>query len=351
MDLRSTLNLVLLSASMILSCTNNDNPATIGIPHNMSEKFVEVYGHRGARSYSPENTIPSYRTALKVGVNWVDADIVMSKDKQIFIYHDLRLNPDITRNKNGQFITDRIPIYTLTSDQLLEYDVGMINPNSDYAKFFPSQVPVNGTRMPRLEEMIKYVKDKSKNIVNFQFEIKSDPSHPELSPSPELFAHHLYEILKKHDIVARVEIQAFDWRYLYALQDLDKTIKTAYLVDYSELAAMKGDDPQRAGLWTGGKLLKDYNYSFPQMVKSLGGACFEPEDAALTKSELDEAHKLGLKVAVWTWPENTHTTFNEALIKQLIDWGIDGIITDDPARLNSMLAARNYPVPKNYQIK
>jgi glycerophosphoryl diester phosphodiesterase len=68
----------------------------------------------------------------------------------------------------------------------------------------------------------------------------------------------------------------------------------------------------------------------------------------LTKETLAEAHKLGLKVVVWTWPEHSGTTFDVALVSKLIDWGVDGIITDDPGMLNSMLAARGYQLPAKY---
>ena len=46
-------------------------------------KKVEVYAHRGARSYAPENSIPGYATGLAIGTHWVDMDIVMSKDGQL----------------------------------------------------------------------------------------------------------------------------------------------------------------------------------------------------------------------------------------------------------------------------
>ncbi len=111
---------------------------------------------------------------------------------------------------------------------------------------------------------------------------------------------------------------------------------------------MLNQDPKIAGLWSGGKLLKDYNGSIPQMIKALGGSCYEPEDVELTKHDLEEAHKLGLKVVVWTWPEHSGKAFNPVVVQKLIDWGVDGIITDDPARLNSMLAARYMHVPKQY---
>jgi glycerophosphoryl diester phosphodiesterase len=38
------------------------------------------------------------------------------------------------------------------------------------------------------------------------------------------------------------------------------------------------------------------------------------------------------------------------LVDKLISWGVDGIITDDPARLNSMLAARGLPVPQGFKV-
>ena len=84
------------------------------------------------------------------------------------------------------------------------------------------------------------------------------------------------------------------------------------------------------------------------MIKDLGGACWEPEDVELTKATLDEAHSLGLKVVVWTWPEHSGTVFNTELVSTLISWGVDGIITDDPGKLISMLAARNYAIPARY---
>ena len=117
---------------------------------------------------------------------------------------------------------------------------------------------------------------------------------------------------------------------------------------YDAIGAMQNPDPKIAGLWSGGKLLKDYNNSLPQMVKALGGSIYGPEDVTLTKEQLNEAHRLGLKVVVWTWPEHSGKVFDPVVVNRLIDWGIDGIITDDPAQLNAILAAKSYPVPQNY---
>ncbi|MBF0206145.1 MAG: hypothetical protein HQK53_04585 [Oligoflexia bacterium] len=159
----------------------------------------------------------------------------------------------------------------------------------------------------------------------------------------------------KEKIVERVEIQAFDFRCLQELKKLDSRIHLGFLTEADNEIPGPSDfnhpDPQIASMWTGGALLKNYNKSIPQMIKSLAGdnpACWEPEDVELTKEALDEAHKLGLKVVVWTWPEHSGTTFDPKMIERLINWGVDGIITDDPGHLISLLAARGFQLPIHF---
>lgn len=352
-----------------MSFAATEYEVTTGKPHLAgAPKYVEVYAHRGARSFAPENTIPAYKTGLAVGTNWVDMDIGITKDGIIVVDHDIWLNPDILR-KDGKFwapskqgfysflesavggLDKNIQPYlvkNLTLAQLKNYDAGRINPESPYARYFPEQHPVDGTKMPSLQEVVDYVDGLTNRKVKFQIEIKNDPTHPSWTVSPKEFAARLDSFLRKNNLVDRAEIQSFDWQPLFELQKIDKNVKTAYLVGYDDIERMHSSDPKAAGLWSGGKLLKDYNNSLPQMIKALGGACYEPEDVALTKEDLDEAHRLGLKVVVWTWPEHSGSAFDPKLVDKLISWGVDGIITDDPAQLNSMLAARALPTPLSY---
>lgn len=342
--------------------------ATVGQPHNAkATPYVEVYAHRGARSFAPENTLPGYKTGLKIGLDWVDMDICVTKDNVVLVYHDIWLNPDIVSNKGvfwakskedfihaipaNQFdkVIQSYLVHNLTLQQLKKFEVGILNPHSSYAKYFPEQISVPGTSMPTLQEVIDYVNRVTHNHAYFQIEFKTDPEHPTWTVPPKQFAMDLYQVLKKNHLENRVEVQSFDWRTLFELQKLDKKIKTAYLVTEEDKSRMLNPDPKHAGLWSGGKLLKDYNNSLPQMVKALGGACYEPEDVLLTKKDLDEAHKLGLKVVVWRWPEHTGSAFDFKLTADHIKWGVDGIITDDPGQLISMLAARNQRVPQAYR--
>ncbi len=330
----------------LIGCGSGSNPVVV-------KKQVQVYAHRGARSFAPENTIPGYTTGLAIGTHWVDMDIVMTRDGEILVSHDIRLNPDIVRDASGAFITDRKLVKNLTLAEVQLYDVGRMDPASPYSKFFPAQLGMDGVHMPTLREVIRYVNARTAGRVGFQIEFKTDPVNPDWTYTPAQFAAALYRVISEEGIVGTSEIQSFDWRCLYELQKLDARVKTAYLTEWDNEPGTPNSfydpDPAKAGLWTGGVLVKDHGNSIPQMVKDMGGTCWEPEDVELTKETLDEAHRLGLKVVVWTWPEHSGTTFDVALVSKLIEWGVDGIITDDPGLLISMLAARDCSLPVTYR--
>lgn len=339
--------------------------AKAGMAHAKNAKYIEVYGHRGARSHAPEHTYSSYKAALEMGVDWADIDISITQDGVIVAYHDMWLNPDILSENGGAYFAkssqdflSSIPqgaldaqiqsflIKNKTFADLQKYEVGL-NPNSTYATYFPKQQKIPGARIIRLQDVFDYVNKASNNKIGFQIEIKNTPINPTWTVSPKQFATSLYQLLKKNNLIDRVEVQSFDWQPLYELHKLEPKIKTAFLVGYDDIERLNNSD----GSWTGGHLLQRHKYSLPQMVKDLGGSCYEPEDVVLTKADLDEAHRLGLKVVVWTWPEHSGEAFHRKLIAKLISWGVDGIITDDPRKLNSMLKERGYPVPRQYYPK
>jgi glycerophosphoryl diester phosphodiesterase len=333
-------------------------------------KQIQVYAHRGARSFAPENTMPAYKATLKIGADWVDMDVVLTKDGEVLISHDPVLNPDIVRDRDGHFLAknkeslkalsaeqkaEYVKKYTaknLTLSELQKFDVGRLNRESDYSKFFPDQLAVDGTSMPTLREVIRFVNRATNSKVGFQIEMKTDPTHPEYSPDSKVFAQALYKILKDESVITRSEIQAFDFKCLQEINKIDKHVRSAYLTSRDNERGGEDDffqkDSKLAGTWTGGMLVSDYANSIPKMIKALGGFAWEPEDAELTKESLEEARKLGLKVVVWSWPEKLGTAFDAKLVEKMIDWGVDGIITDDPGRLTSMLAARGLKVPMRY---
>ena len=99
------------------------------------------YAHRAGRGLLPEQTMPAYKEALRLGVDYVDMDINMTKDGVLVITHDLGLNPNLTRDENGNWVTDPKLIHSMTYAELKKYNVGEIKPGTVYGKLFPYQRP------------------------------------------------------------------------------------------------------------------------------------------------------------------------------------------------------------------
>lgn len=150
-----------------------------------SNKRVLIYSHRGARGLAPENTIPAYSIGLGIGIDYVDMDVGVTKDGIVVVTHDLVLNPDLTRDSDGKWISDKqVLIKDLTWKELQIYDVGGLKPKTKYVIDFPMQKVISGVHIPSLRNAIRFVNKASNNKIKFQIEIKTDPLHPEITFSP-----------------------------------------------------------------------------------------------------------------------------------------------------------------------
>jgi glycerophosphoryl diester phosphodiesterase len=298
-----------------------------------SAQGVTVYGHRGARGLAAENTLIAFNQALKHHVDAVDLDIVMTQDNVLVVYHDLTLNPDITRDADGHWMGDDavIAIKNLTLDTIKTFNVGGIRPNTRYSEIYHAQQSSGEwAHIPTLEEAIQYIKTHADYPVGFQIEVKTDPTQPQISASPEVIMVALNKIIEQEGIAQRTKVQAFEWECLFWLQKINPSVQTAYLTETHALPPLSLDDVEKKALWTGGYFLKDF-YSIPHMIRALGGHWWDAEDIELTQENIDEAHQLGLKVAAWSWPERTSgLDINLTIIRHLLSMGVDGIITDRP---------------------
>ncbi len=81
----------------------------------MRESMVYVVGHRGAAGLMPENTIKGFRYAIELGVDYVECDLHLSRDKQLIVMHDSTV--DRTTNGHGA-------IRDLTTARLRVLDAG-----------------------------------------------------------------------------------------------------------------------------------------------------------------------------------------------------------------------------------
>lgn len=299
---------------------------------------LDLQGHRGARGLLPENTLPAFARALSIGVTTLELDTALSKDGVVVVSHDPTLNPDITRDADGQWLTHKdIAIHSLTFAQLRQYDVGRIQPGTAYALRFASQQPVDGTRLPRLADVFLLARRAGNNTVRFNIETKISPEQPQLTPAPDVFARALIQLIRAENMESRVTIQSFDWRTLQLVQQEAPQIATVYLTaQQSWLDNIRSSN--RASPWTERFHVSRFAGSVPRMVKAAGGAVWSPYFGDVTLEAVREAQQAGLKVVVWTVNEPQDIT-------RMIDFGVDGIISDYPDRLRHIAAERGKALP------
>jgi glycerophosphoryl diester phosphodiesterase len=265
---------------------------------------IDLQGHRGARGLAPENTLPGFELALAIGVDTLELDVGVTRDGVVVIHHDRRLNPDFARAADGKWIEAPGPlIYSLRYRQLQSYDVGRIRPGSEYARRFPQQKPIDGTRIPPLKDLFALAKNTK---VRFNIETKLAPEAPEETLAPEPFARALIAEVRSAGVAARTTIQSFDFRTLAVVQREAPEIKTAYLT-----SGKKGE-------------------AIPRVVQQAGGAIWSPDYQDLDAASLAAARAKGIKVIVWTVNE-------PADIARVLDMKVDGIISDYPDRVRQEL--------------
>ena len=286
---------------------------------------VEVQGHRGARGWLPENTLQGFEKALAFGVDTLELDVGVTADGHVVVHHDQSLNPETTR-LDGRWIRadEARPIHALTLAELRRYDVGAIDPASEYARRFPHQRPVDGARIPTLAEVIALLARLRRDDVRLNVETKIDPHAPQRSPAPEEFARAVIAVLTGGGVDARATIQSFDWRVLAHVQRLAPSIRTGFLSSEGNWDTVRRGRPGPSP-WTGGLDVDDYGGSVPRAVSAAGGDVWSPHYGDLDAQRLAEAHALGLRVVVWTVNDPRD-------IRRVIRMGVDGVISDYPDR-------------------
>lgn len=305
----------------------------------LSTDGVQVYAHRGTREYFPENTIPAYKFAVRMHANWLDADVHLTKDGQLVIIHDDTLPMYYLKDANGQYVNTVIYVNDLTLSQLQSYYMGPPRPATLYAFLFPQQRIVGKVRMPTLEDAVATMDRYSSSPVYWQLEIKTNPTNPKLSDYKAITTK-LVDFLQAHHMVDRVEVQAFDWRALRLIHQLNPKIHTAALLDHTE-ASFKHQPSPLDGVWTAGMKPEKYQWNYVAMAHAIGAYCYEPFEKDLTPGMVTEAHDLGMKVVPWHWAENQGSHIDVALTNQLIDMGVDGLIVDDLPGTEAIVAQRD----------
>ncbi len=261
---------------------------------------IEIQGHQGARAKLPGNTIPSFEYALMKGVDVLELDIVVSKDKKLVVDHDHFLGKEYCLSPEGKPLAEDVPIISLNYDEIKKYDCGSLT-----QKRFPDQKPAPKTPRPLLEDVIELVKKSGKEKVKLNIETKLAPGLEIYCVSPQEFAELLINVLRRKNFLDRAYIQSFDYRTLVAAKRLYPKAKL--------VALFEGN-------------LVDY----AQTAMSIGADTVSPNYQWITAEDVRRIRSMGIQVVPWT-------VNSKEEIEKLIEMKVDGIISDDPELVMSLL--------------
>ena len=305
----------------------------------------DLQAHRGGRGLAPENTLTSFAKALEVGVSTLELDVGITQDGVMVISHDRYLNADITRDAKGVFLSERGPtLMSLTFADLQRYDVGRQKPDSNYARSFPQQEGTDGERVPTLAALFELTSKRGATDVRFNIETKISPNAASETLAPEPFVRALIAEIRKAGLAKRSTIQSFDWRTLQIAQREAPEITTVHLTNQQGANDTVQVGKPGASPWLAGLDVDDFAGSVPKLVKAAGGTVWSPNFKDLSEALVREAQSLNMTVVPWT-------VNDEADLVRLLDWKVDGLITDYPDRLRAIMKARGMALPTQYQAR
>jgi glycerophosphoryl diester phosphodiesterase len=183
-----------------------------------------------------------------------------------------------------------------------------------------------------LERIRTLTGDRPASMPRLNIETKLDPRQPALSPEPAAFADAILEVIRNAGMTGQVTLQSFDWRTLRHLHEVEPGIPTACLTTRGS-----ANDNVRDGLWTAGLSIADHA-SVAAMAKAGGCTIWSPNFNNLQQSDVEDAQAIGMKVVPWT-------VNLQPDMQRLLDWGVDGLITDYPDRLREVMAQRRMALP------
>jgi len=267
---------------------------------------IDIQGHRGCRGLCPENSLPAFLKAIELGVDTLELDVAVSKDKIVVVSHEPYMNPDICLDAHGNEIpkeaAKKYNLYRMTFEEIKLFDCGC----KPYSRF-PKQQRTK-TYKPSLDDIIKEAK-RLNPVIKFNIEIKSAPEYYDVFiPNPKDFVGLVLEVLKENEACNNSNLQSFDVQVLEAIKMQSPNMVVALLVEEDEVIMEK---------------LQKLSYS-PEIIS--------PYYKLLDKDIVKDLQTKNFKVIPWT--VNT-----AADMQNMINYKVDGIITDYPDVLIGILNA------------
>ncbi len=235
-----------------------------------------MIAHRGASGERPENTLAAFELAIEQSANMIETDLHLSRDGVVVVHHDAGLH---RLGLDGE-------IRDYSAAELARLDAA---PDLDLVE-----------RMPTLLDLLDGLADR----IEFNLELKIGLA----APYEGIEAHVLRE-LEVRALVPKMLLSCFDDAVLSRLRAQSSAARLAVLVSPRAPEAIL------------------------ERAARVGAEAINPECSLVTRELVDAAHAAGLAV----YP---YTANSSRLMRRLLDFGVDGIITNYPARLRDLLGSQ-----------
>ena len=292
----------------------------------------DLQAHAGGRGEATGESLRAFAKSLELGVSTLELDINLTKDHQPLVWHDPVIESQQCSDTGPAFAGDpSYPyvgklVYDLTLAQIRTLDCG--KPASQ----FPRAEVVRGNKIAVLPEVFSLT-DSYRADVRYNIETKVAADHPAISAQPQEFVDVVLAAVRAAGKVDRVEIQSFDWRTLPLVRQAEPSIPLVAL--WNEHTWVPGSpwlatvNPDVVGNPVIGAIM-------------VGASILSPEYSFVDRALVDRAHSLGLSVIPWTVDDAND-------MRTQIAVGVDGIITNYPAVLRTVMAALGMALPLAYQ--
>jgi glycerophosphoryl diester phosphodiesterase len=266
---------------------------------------LDIQGHRGCRGLLPENTIPAFLKAVELGVTTLELDVVISQDKQVVVSHEPFLSHVICKSPTGKAIEEedekKYNLYEMPYAVIEQCDCGsQPHPQFPEQENFPAYRPLLSEVIDTVEQ---FIAGNGYEPVFYNIETKSSEAGDDIfHPKPAEFTDLLLSVLNEKELQGRVVIQSFDVRTLQEIKQKKPELKLALLIGNT-------DSPKE-------------NLDKLGFTPTIYSPYYKLVDANLMKL----ARRQKMQIIPWTVNEPED-------IENMLEMGVDGIISDYPNRV------------------
>ena len=304
---------VCLSALVIVGCGGNDDaPAQ-----------PQVIAHRGASGYLPEHTLGGYELAIRMGVDFIEPDLQITKDGALVAIHDDTLN----RTTNvATLFAQRNGGYKVADFTLAEIKTLTVVPTGTGKTSYPGFTPTAASpfTVPTFQEVVDFAKKQS-SAVGREVGI-----YPEAKQADPVMEDGILKTLAAngYNASSKVYIQSFSDATLRSLRTKQNAQNNKMPLVLLGVATTAADGSARMGV-TGATGVQQLTLKEVASFNEGVGVLINNTTYPVTKAFIDQAHAAGLKVHGWTFAQ-ADATLAAADFRKYLDMGMDGMFANYP---------------------